>query len=67
MQEISNNTNFQTSNTQTTKIYGNNMMQTTNVTQLKNNVITVAVLVGYYLLYQAGRYHDKFIDKINYL
>ena len=39
MQEISNNTNFQTSNTQTTNIYGNNMMQTTNVTQLKNNVI----------------------------
>ena len=39
MSGISNNTNFQTSNTQTTNIYGNNMMQTTNVTQLKNNVI----------------------------
>ena len=39
-----------------------------------DKTITVAVLVGYYLLYQAGRYHDKliktfpeFIDKINYL
>ena len=33
--------------------------------------ITAAVLVGYYLLYQAGRYSIKtfpeFIDKINYL
>ena len=38
-----------------------------------DKTITVAVLVGYYLLYQAGRYSLKtslsaeFIDKINYL